>query len=86
MKTPGTKSCINEENQTLMEVLGANEEGSAFYNIVFILLLLHLLLVPTLFFAFVRVVNALGKRSSAISHRRKASLLAITAQSHSSAI
>lgn len=37
-EAPGTKSHINEENQTMMKVFGANEEDSTSYDIVFILL------------------------------------------------
>lgn len=61
-------------HQTIMEDLGAYEEYPTSYVVVFILLLLHHVscfsyLSPLIFFAFVKVVNSLRKRTHIISHR-----------------
>lgn len=68
--------------QTIMEDSGAYEEYPTSYVVVFILLLLHHVscfsyLSPLIFFAFVKVVNSLRKRTHNISHRGRASLLTI---------
>lgn len=74
-----------------MEDFGAYEEYATPYDVVFILLLLHrvspsLTSLHSFLFAFVKVVNSLGKRTRIISHRGRALVLAIIVKLYSSTI
>lgn len=74
-----------------MEDFGAYEEYATRYDVVFILLLLHrvspsLTSLRSFLFAFVKVVNSLGKRTHIISHRGRASVLTVIVKLYSSTI